>query len=232
MRAWIAEPGRTRIRHGGDVANRVTSPAVLSRWRPATPCGPEDPAAGALRSQRLRVGALALGTVATVMLGILGCTTVTDGTATVDTAMAPAYRASVSASVSASSATSRLRESQRQQSLTTRAVHSACESLATSSAAAIDKVNAYVEANNQGRAVAPTEGPAVDALNHTADVVAGSVSDALSSGLREALNAWVDAARSVANAIRTHASPSEFNRRVDQLNDTKTKALKLCVASY
>jgi len=42
----------------------------------------------------------------------------------------------------------------------------------------------------------------------------------------------VDAAHGVANAIGTHASTSEFNKRVDQLNDTKTKALKLCVASF
>lgn len=166
------------------------------------------------------------------MLGVIGCTTVTDGTATVDTAIAPAYRASVSASVSESLATSRLRETQRQQSLTTRAVHSACESLAASSKDAIEKVNAYVEANNQGRSIGPTEGPAVDALNHSADVVAGSISEVLSPDLRQALFSWVDSARSVANAISTHVSPSEFNRRVDQLNDTKTKALKLCVASY
>jgi hypothetical protein len=36
----------------------------------------------------------------------------------------------------------------------------------------------------------------------------------------------------VANAIGTHAATGEFNRRVDQLNDTKTKALKLCLSSY
>lgn len=180
----------------------------------------------------MRLVALALGVVATVMLGVLGCTTVTGGTATVDTQLAPAYRASVSASMSESSATSRLRETSRQKSLTTRAVHSACESLASSSKDAIDKVNAYVEASNQGRAVGPLETPAADALNHSAEMVAGSLSDALSSDLRGALNAWVDSARSVANAITTQAPPSEFNRRVDQLNDTKTKALKLCVASY
>ena len=67
-------------------------------------------------------GALALGCVAAVIIGIVGCTTVTKGTATPDRNVAPAYRQSVSASVSASSATSRVRESQRQQSLTTRAV--------------------------------------------------------------------------------------------------------------
>ena len=64
----------------------------------------------------------AIGCVATILMAIVGCTSVTDGTPTADTAMAPAYRASVSASVSASAATSSIRESQHQQSLTTQAV--------------------------------------------------------------------------------------------------------------
>jgi hypothetical protein len=184
---------------------------------------------------RKRVGALVLGGVAAVLMGLInvvvGCTTITEGTATVDTAVAPAYRASVSASVSASSATSRIRESQRQQSLTTRAVRAACESLANTAKDATDKVNEFVGAFNQGRDTAPTEGPAIDALNTSADAVVGSLSNALSSELRGALNAYADAARAVANAIGTHASPSEFNRRVDRFNDTKTKAVRLCIAA-
>ncbi|KMV23407.1 hypothetical protein H7H69_01100 [Mycobacterium heckeshornense] len=183
-------------------------------------------------ARRARLGALALGSLAAVAMGIVGCTSITDGTPTADTAIAPAYRASVSASVSASSATSRIRESQRQQSLTTKAVRAACESLATTSKDAIDKVNAFVGAFNQGRDTAPTEGPAIDALNNTADTVAASVSTALSQELRERLNGYVEAARGVANAIASHAPTGEFNRRVDQLNDTKTKALKLCLASF
>jgi hypothetical protein len=184
---------------------------------------------------RKRVGALVLGCVAAVLMGLInvvvGCTTITEGTATVDTAVAPAYRASVSASVSASSATSRIRESQRQQSLTTRAVRAACESLATTGKDATDKVNEFVGAFNEGRDTAPTEGPAIDALNNSADAVAGSLSNALSSELRGALNAYADAARAVANAIGAHASASEFNRRVDRFNDTKTKAVRLCIAA-
>lgn len=167
------------------------------------------------------------------MINLLaGCTTVTNGTATPDTGVAPAYRQSVSASVSASAATSSIRESQRQQSLTTRAVRTSCDSLATSSKDAIDKVNAFVEAYNAGRNTGPTEGPAIDALNNSASTVSNSVNDALSQQLKDAFNAYVDAAHGVANAIGTHASTSEFNRRVDQLNDTKTKALKLCVSSF
>ncbi|HUH69841.1 MAG TPA: hypothetical protein VLZ05_13850 [Mycobacterium sp.] len=183
-----------------------------------------------------RRGALALGCIAAVLMGLInvvvGCTTVTGGTATPDTKLAPAYRQSVSASVSASSATSSIRESQRQQSLTTRAIRSSCDSLATTSKAAIDKVNEFVGAYNAGRNTGPTEGPAIDALNNSASTVENSFSDALSSQIRDALNAYVDAARAVANAIGTHASTPEFNRRVDQLNDTKTKALKLCLAVF
>ncbi|WP_082969681.1 hypothetical protein [Mycobacterium sp. E3305] len=179
-----------------------------------------------------RRGALALGCIAATLMGIVGCTTVTNGTATPDTQVAPAYRQSVSASVSASSATSRVRESQRQQSLTTRAVRTSCDTLATSSKDAIDKVNVFVGAFNAGRSTGPTEGPAIDALNSSADTVGNSFSDALSQQLKDAFNTYIDAARGVANAIGTHAATGEFNRRVDRLNDAKTKALKLCLASF
>ncbi|HEV7582269.1 MAG TPA: hypothetical protein VGO77_17975 [Mycobacterium sp.] len=179
-----------------------------------------------------RRGVLALGCIATLLMGIVGCTTVTNGTATPDTKMAPAYRQSVSSSVSASIATSSVRESQRQQSLTTKAVRSSCESLATTSKDAIDKVNAFVGAFNGGHGTGPLEGPAVAALNNSASTVSNSFSDALSSQLKDAFNAYIDAAHGVANAIGTHAATGEFNRRVDQLNDTKTKALKLCLSSY
>ena len=165
-------------------------------------------------------------------MGVVGCTTVTKGTARPDTQVAPAYRQSVSASVSASSATSRVRESQRQQSLTTRAVRTSCDSLATSSKDAIDKVNVFVGAFNAGGNTGPTEGPAIDALNNSADTVGNSFSDALSQELKDAFNTYIDAARGVANAIGTHAATGEFNRRVDRLNDAKTKALKLCLASF
>lgn len=165
-------------------------------------------------------------------MGIVGCTTVTNGTAAPDTQVAPAYRQSVSASVSASSATSRVRESQRQQSLTTRAVRTSCDTLATTSKDAIDKVNIFVGAFNAGRGTGPTEGPAIDALNNSADTVTNSFNDALSQELKDAFNSYIDAARGVANAIGTHAPTGEFNRRVDRLNDAKTKALKLCLASF
>lgn len=184
-----------------------------------------------MRYQWRRAG-LVVGGVALLAMGIVGCTTITSGSATLDTAVAPAYRASVSASVSASSQTSRSRESQHQQSLTTQAMRSSCEALASTSKDAIDKVNAFVTAFNDGRNTAPTEEPAIGALNRSADAVVGSLSDALSAELRDTLNAWVDAAHAVATAIAAHAPTSEFNNRVDRLNNTKTQALKLCLASF
>lgn len=201
----------------------VTSLAVLIGWRavPRWYVG-EVP----------RRGAQALGCLAVLLMGILGCTGVTEGTATPDTKVAPAYRSSVSLSLSASSATSSIRESQRQQSLTTKAIRTSCDVLATTSRDAIDKVNAFVAAFNAGRNTGPAEGPAVEALNNSASTVIGSLSDAVSTQLRDAFNAYADAAHSVANAIGTHAPTGEFNRRVDQLNDTKTKALKLCMAAF
>lgn len=186
------------------------------------------PHAGGFRKR----GALALGCLAAALMGIVGCTTVTNGTAGPDTKVAPAYRQSVSASVSASSATSSLRESQRQQTLTTKAIRASCETLANSAKDAIDKVNAFVGAYNGGSNTGPTEGPAIAALNDSANTVSNSFNDALSRQLKDAFNAYVDAAHGVANAIGTHAPTSEFNKRVDQLNDTKTKALKLCLASF
>lgn len=164
-------------------------------------------------------------------MAIVGCSSVTDGTPTADTAIAPAYRESVSASFSASAATSSLRESQRQQSLTTQAVVRACESFAATSKDAVDKVNDFVAAYNQGRDTTPSEGPAIDTLNHSADLVEGNSGGPLSQDLHQALNAYADAARVLANTIRGHAEMGEFNQRVNQFNDTKTEAVKLCRAS-
>ena len=93
-------------------------------------------------------------------------------------------------------------------------------------------MNVFVKTYNQGGNTGPTEGPAIDALIDSASTVGNSLNDAMSSQLRDAFNAYVDAARGVANAIGSHASTGEFNKRVDQLNDTKTKALKLCLGSF
>ena len=131
--------------------------------------------------------ARAVGCVAIIALAVVGCTTVIDGAPNADTAIAPAYRASVSASVSASVATSSVRESQRQQSLTTKAVVRVCESFVISSKEAVDRVNDFVAAYNNNGNTSSAEGPAVDALNHSADTVEGDANGPRSQELREAL---------------------------------------------
>jgi hypothetical protein len=186
-----------------------------------------------LSRNRLRIAALVIGILAVIAMVIVGCTSVTRGSAQIDRADAPVYRASVSASIEESASSSSARESERQASLTTQAIHTSCEALSSSSVDAITAVNNYVDAFNRNAADATAKAqPAVDALNHSADVVAGSLSDALAPNLRDALNAWVDAARGLAAAIAGNYGPDEFNAAITKLNDTKTTALNLCDAAY
>jgi uncharacterized membrane protein YccC len=174
-----------------------------------------------------------VGILAATAMIIVGCSSVTEGSPTVDAADAPVYKASVSASIQESAASSSSRESERQESLTTEAVHSSCETLSTSSVDAITAVNDYVDAFNRSAAEAAAKaGRAIDGLNHSADLVARSVSDPLIPELKDALNAWVEAARGLASAIAGNYGPDEFNEAVTRLNDTKTSALNLCDASY
>ena len=188
---------------------------------------------GGLSRKRLRIAALAVGSMAAVAMIIVGCTSATQGTAEIDRADAPVYRASVSASIEESAASSSTRESERQASLSTQAIHSSCEALSSSSVDAITAVNNYVDAFNRNAADAAAKAPpAIDALNHSADLVARSVSDTLTPDLRDALNAWVDAARGLATAIAGNYGPDEFNAAITNLNDTKTTALNLCDAAY
>jgi hypothetical protein len=188
---------------------------------------------GGLLRKRLRIAALVLGSLAAAAMIIVGCSSVTDGTAKVDAGEAPVYRASVSASIEESVSSSRARESERQSSLTTQAIHSSCEALSSSSVDAITAVNDYVDAFNKNAAdVVVKTGPAIDALNHSADLVARSVSDPLSPELKDALNAWVAASRGLATAIAGNYGPEEFNAAITRLNDTKTTALNLCDAAY
>jgi hypothetical protein len=167
------------------------------------------------------------------VIPVAGCTAVTGGDAMVNAADAPAYRTSMSVSSSQSVASSSARESERQASLTTAAVHSSCETLSNTSADAIDAVNAYVSAfNEKGGDVANTEGPAVDGLNQSAEAVTGSVSDVMPQELRDAFAAWVSGAQAAADAINNQASPSEFNQIIGELNDARSAALSLCDATY
>jgi hypothetical protein len=184
-------------------------------------------------SSQLRMVALVVGTLAVVAMIIVGCSSVTEGTPKVNAADAPVYKSSVSASKAASAASSSARESERQASQTIEAVHTSCEALSTSSVDAITAVNDYVKAFNDSSSDMQSKAqPAVDSLNHSADLVAQSVSDPLSQDLKDALNGWVDAARGVANAIAGNYGPDEFNTAVKQLNDVRTRALDLCDAAY
>jgi lysophospholipase L1-like esterase len=188
---------------------------------------------GGLSHKRLRIAALVMGSLAAMAMIMVGCNSVTSGSPTVNRADAPVYRASVSASIEESAESSSSRESERQESLTTQAIHSSCEALSSSSVDAITAVNNYVEAFNKTAADATAKAtPAIDALNHSADLVAGSVSDALAPNLRDALNAWVDAARGLATAIAGNYGMDEFNAAISKLNDTKTTALDMCDAAY
>jgi len=112
-------------------------------------------------------------------------------------------------------------------------VHTSCESLSTSSVDAITAVNAYVDAFNQSAADADAKSrPAIDALNHSADLVARSISDPLPPDLKDSMNAWVDAARGLAVAIAGNYGSDEFNAAITKLNDAKTTALNRCDAAY
>ena len=113
------------------------------------------------------------------------------------------------------------------------AVHSSCETLSSSSVDAVTAVNDFVDAYNKSGAVATDKAtPAVDALNHSADSVARSITDPLIPELKDAMNAWVDAARGVATAIAGNYGPDGINSAISKLNDTKTTALNLCDAAY
>ena len=182
---------------------------------------------------RLRLAALAVGAVAALAMVVVGCTNVTEGAAAAPEGEAPLYRASVSASLEESAASSSARESQRQASMTTAAVHTSCEAMSSSSADAIKAVNAYVEQfNTDPGGVSSSAQAAVDALNQSADLVASSVSDTLPPPLRDALTGWVDAARGVATAIAGNYPTDDFNTAIGRLNDSKAAALDRCDAAY
>jgi hypothetical protein len=188
---------------------------------------------GVTGSPRLRIVAQVVGSMAALAMIIVGCTSVTDGSPKVNATDAPVYRASVSASIEDSAASSSARESERRESLTLEAVRTSCEALSSSSVDAITAVNDYVKAFNESAADEQAKaGPAIDALNSSADLVAGSIADPLVPELKDALNGWVDAARGVATAIAGNYGPDEFNAAVTRLNDVKTDALDLCDAHY
>ena len=115
------------------------------------------------RIGRLRATGLVVGGLAALAMVVVSCNSVTQGSATIDRADAPVYRASVSASAEESSASSSAQESERQASASNTAVHTSCEALSSSSVDAIDAVNKYVDAyNNNAPDIAASSGPAID----------------------------------------------------------------------
>ena len=125
---------------------------------------------GLTRSPRLRIVALVVGSLAGLAMIIVGCTSVTDGSPKVNATDAPLYKASVSASAEESAASSSSKEAERQESMTTEAVHASCEALASSSVDSITAVNDYVQAFNSSAPDAPSKAePAIDSLNQSAD---------------------------------------------------------------
>ena len=180
-----------------------------------------------------RIAGLLAGGAAAVCMSAVGCTTVTEGDPTANAGDAPAYRTSIAVSSSQSAASSSVREAQRQASMTTQAVHTTCETLSTTSADAIDAVNAYVSAFNEaGGNTATVEGPAVDSLNQSADAVEDSISDIVPDEVADAFMGWVDGARATADAITRKVDPSEFNQVIDDLNAARSDVLRLCDATY
>lgn len=159
-------------------------------------------------------------------IGVVGCTNITDGAPQADTSQAPAYRSSVSAS----EATSSIRETQRQQSMTTEAVVGACTHFAVSSKDTVDVVNKYVQAYNNGGDIAATADAAIAALNVSADEVDGIINDKLSTEMTKAFQAYTQAARAVASAISSKAPISVYNARKDELNQARDSGIQLCKA--
>ena len=198
---------------------------------------PVDPVTSAPVPSRnprgVHIAGLLIGSAAAICMGVVGCTTVTGGDPTANGGEAPAYRTSASLSSSQSASSSSVRESERQAAMTTQAVHTTCETLSTTSADAIDAVNAYVSAfNDEGGDVAATQGPAVDALNQSAEAVETSIGDIVPVDIRNVFMAWVDGALSTAQAITDDVGPSEFNQIIADLNGARSDALDLCDATY
>jgi hypothetical protein len=219
---------------GNGRSEPVTSATVLIGWLRQTPRGSQAPVGAHMRLPyaRTRVFSGVAAAVAIIVVG--GCTSMTDGNPSVNRADAPIYRASVTASVQESAASSSAKESEHQASQTTQAIHTACETLSTTSADAVDGINAFVDAiNGESDADPLVAAPAaVDALNNSADTVATDTTDGLPQEVRDALGAWSDAARAAAVAVADRAAPDQFNVAIRQLNDSRSTALNLCDGYY
>ncbi|MCV7194686.1 hypothetical protein [Mycolicibacterium brumae] len=181
---------------------------------------------------RIRTGGRLIGGAAAVLIGVIGCSAITDGEGVANQEEAPAFRTSVSVSASAAEVTSSAKAAERAAAETTKAIYGVCETMATSSADAVSKVNTYVSAVNGNGDPAVSKQPAVDALNNSADNVETGVTAAVTGDLGDALTAWVAAARATADSIANDASPTDFNASVMQVNSARKTALELCDSTY
>ena len=184
-------------------------------------------------AERLRVVGLVTGSIAGLAMIIVGCSSVTQGSATGNRTDAPAYRTSVSKSMEASASSSAARESDRQKAAITDAVHTSCDAFGPSSSDALDAVNAYINAHNANAAnEASLLGPAVDALNRSADSVDKSLTSDVPADLSSALTAYSGAARKSANVLAAKASPDDTNTALQGFDDTRGAANSQCKALY
>ncbi len=150
---------------------------------------------------------------------VVGCAKVTSGSAGVDSPAAAAYRTSVSVSVAAEVSSSKAAVAK-----------SACYALISTQGDAIDRVNDYVGAFNNGGDYQGRSQTAIDALNHSADVVSQSIGGDLSPELGKALQGWVAATKNMVAVISDNADTDSFNDAVHQLNDSKAVVVALCDA--
>lgn len=178
---------------------------------------------GAASASRLRAAAMALGSLAVGAMVIVGCTKSVEGSSTVDQPGAAAYRTSVSLSAAASASSS-------SSSASVAAVEAACSGYGDGDKAAMEAVNAYVDAENASGADTGKQQAAVDALHHAADSVTQGLPTVQSPALKAAFTAWAAAAQALATAISTNASTSDFNTAVDAFNQAKTSTDNACEA--
>lgn len=218
----------------GKAVAKVVFWAVRGAGGPTSPgnvCSVRRASARAARTGGLLAGGVAAATAVAATMG--GCTSVTAGDPTVNASDAPAYRSSMAMSSSQAAASSRARESERQASMTAQALQNSCDTLYASSDEAIDAVNAYVDAyNGEGGDPAATEGPAVEALARSAQAVEESITDITPDELAEAFAGWSDGAYAAADAISGQASAEEFNAIIDDLNFSRSRALRLCDEAF
>lgn len=208
---------------GRELERLISSNPIQSATPPPSASGFAKPQPATARRLWLAIAAVAILSVA-VVVAVVAVVAAQGGT---DEGSSTARISAVESASSAPSPASTSRSSP-----TARPVVAACMALSESSAAAITAVNAYVNAFNAGGPEAQSKkGPAVDALHASANQLAPLLGPLSSPRLRDAMQAYVDAARRLAVAMLGESGADEFNAAIAQLSDTKATALNLCDAS-